>query len=223
MSQAATAPAISQAAPAYAGGYAQLADELAWLDLLLRLRVGELRLRAQLSGQQQIYVAHAEADALLQPAGGPPDTPDLAELRAQLAELRAWIEARVAASLELGTDLPLARLGRLFGLAPFELDVLLICLAPELERKYDRLYAYLQDDITRKKPSVDLALTLLCDLPAQRWQARGAFAAQAPLFRYGLLQASDDPQSPSGSSDLARFLKLDPRIAGFLLGDDRID
>jgi|RhiMetdeSRZDD1v2_1073273.scaffolds.fasta_scaffold1065608_2 winged helix domain-containing protein len=32
----------------------------------------------------------------------------------------------------------------------------------ELRRKYDTLYAYLQDDITRKRPSVDLVLDILC-------------------------------------------------------------
>lgn len=226
MSQATTAPDIDQVATAYGESYAHLADELAWLDLLIQLRVAEMRLRAlalSATGQQQIFIAHAEVDALLQPADAILDTPALADLRATIGELRSVIDGRVAATLAQGDDQPLARLGRVFGLSPFEQAVLLICLAPELERKYDRLYAYLQDDMTRKKPSVDLALNLLCDRPAERWQARSIFAEHAPLFRYGLLQASDDPQSPSGSSDLARFLKLDPRIAGFLLGDGRID
>ena len=43
----------------------------------------------------------------------------------------------------------------------FEEQCILICLAPEIDRKYEKLYAYLQDDITRKKPSVDLILSLL--------------------------------------------------------------
>ena len=42
------------------------------------------------------------------------------------------------------------------------IDVLLICLASELDLRYERLYAYLQDDVTRKQPSVDLVLNLLC-------------------------------------------------------------
>ncbi|MEZ4727616.1 MAG: AAA family ATPase [Caldilineaceae bacterium] len=211
----------------YQDSYEHLVDELAWLDLLLRLRVATFRLQTQArpaSGQQQLYIGHAEVDALLQPDGLMPVEPDdLIELRKQLADLRARIDDRIAETLAQGVDLSLARLGRLFALTRFEMAVVLICLAPEVQRKYDRLYAYLQDDITRKKPSVDLALTLLCETAAERWPARQDFAAQASLFRYGLLQASDDPQSPSGSSDLARFLKLDPRIAGFLLGDNRID
>ena len=215
------------AALAYTGPYEHLADELAWLDLLLQLRVATFRLRAQAqpaTGQQQLYIAHAEVDALLQPDEiMTAEPPDITALRSQLTEARTRLDARCAVSLAQGCDLPLLQLGHRFALTRFELDVLLICLAPELKRKYDRLYAYLQDDITRKKPSVDLALALLCETPAARWQARTYFAPQASIFRYALLQATDDPQSPSGSSDLARFLKLDPRIVGFLLGDNRID
>ena len=225
MTGPAVAPATCQPVLAYDGDYDHLADELAWLDRLLQMRVAAFRRRARsATDPSPLYIAHAEVDALLEGNNAvAPEPPEPPEPRARLAELRYAIEARVAASLARGRDLPLARLGRIFALSPFELDVLLICLAPELDRKYDRLYAYLQDDITRRKPSVDLALGLLCETPAERWRARAHFAAQAPLFRYGLLQATDDPQSPAGSSDLARFLKLDPRIAGFLLGDHRID
>jgi ATP-dependent 26S proteasome regulatory subunit len=98
-----------------------------------------------------------------------------------------------------------------------------ICLAPELDRSYDRLYAYLQDDITRKKPSIDLILDLLCFDQFERWKSRPFFSENAPLLRYKLLQFMDDPHSPTGSSDLARFLKLDPRILDFILGDNRLD
>ncbi|ABG51415.1 AAA ATPase [Trichodesmium erythraeum IMS101] len=35
---------------------------------------------------------------------------------------------------------------------------MLIALAPEIDLRYDRLYAYLQDDFTSKGSSVDLAL-----------------------------------------------------------------
>ena len=51
------------------------------------------------------------------------------------------------------TDTASSRLGRLqkvFGLSPFELDVVLIALAPELDLRYEKLYAFLHDDIDRK-------------------------------------------------------------------------
>jgi AAA+ superfamily predicted ATPase len=117
----------------------------------------------------------------------------------------------------------LAELGRIFHLSGFELGAVVVCLAPELRRKYDRLYAYLQDDITRQRPSVDLVLELLCSSESERWTARGAFAEGATLLRSGILSTVDDPQSPSGSSGLARFLAVDPRIVRFLLGEDGLD
>src|SRR5215212_4239477 len=44
----------------------------------------------------------------------------------------------------------LRRLADAYGLSVFDLNVLLVALAPELDRRYELLYAYLQDDITRK-------------------------------------------------------------------------
>jgi AAA+ superfamily predicted ATPase len=92
-----------------------------------------------------------------------------------------------------------------------------------LDRKYDQLYAYVQDDITRKRPSVDLVLELLCETEADKWRARTLLSDQAPLFRAGMLQPVDDPHSPSGSSGLAQFLKLDQRILNYLLGTNNLD
>ena len=54
------------------------------------------------------------------------------------------------------------RLVELFGLNRFEEEAVLICLAPELDIGYGRLYAYLQDDVTRRFPTADLILRLLC-------------------------------------------------------------
>ncbi|MBZ0309198.1 MAG: ATP-binding protein, partial [Anaerolineae bacterium] len=49
-----------------------------------------------------------------------------------------------------------------FALNDFDLAVMLVALAPEVDLRYERLYAYLQDDVTRKRPCVDLVLNLLC-------------------------------------------------------------
>ena len=81
----------------------------------------------------------------------------------------------------------------------------------------------MQDDITRKRPSVDLALELLCETEPERASARGLLSDNASLLRAGLLRKVSDPQSPSGSSGLAQFLQLDPRVCEFLLGSSQID
>ena len=65
-----------------------------------------------------------------------------------------------------------------YGLTAFDVDVLLVALAPEIDLRYRRLYAYLQDDVTRKYPTVDLTLNLLCDSSEARMLRR----AQHPRF-----------------------------------------
>ena len=127
-----------------------------------------------------------------------------------------------AASEVEQVQLSLPRLAQLFGLTPFEEQCALICLAPEVDRRYERLYAYLHDDVTRKKASVDLIINLLCNTWPEKLAARRAFEPQAPLMKNRLLQSFDS--SPDGPNPLlSRFVKLDDRIVNFLLDFDCTD
>ncbi len=132
----------------------------------------------------------------------------------------------------VGFDLPLSepldgqsRLQHLkttFQLSSFDLDLVLVALAPELDLRYERLYAYLQDDVTRRRPSVDLAFNLLCSAAADKLTRRAHLAATAPLRRYGLLSLLADPQQLQPPL-LAHYLKLDGQIVAFLLGQESLD
>ena len=108
-----------------------------------------------------------------------------------------------------------------FELTGFDLDVLLVALAPEIDLRYERIYAYLQDDITRKRPSVDLALNLLCDTASDKLEKRLRFESDAPLVRHGLIKLSGE--EGSGTSTLSRFVQLDERIVGLFLGAEGLD
>ena len=57
---------------------------------------------------------------------------------------------------------PLHWLQHTYDLSAFDIEVVAIALAPEIDRRYERLYAYLQENVTCTLPSVDLALNLLC-------------------------------------------------------------
>jgi hypothetical protein len=198
-------------------------DELRLLDLMIRARLAELTLQNELLPQSQtartVYITRDEVDFLLTADGDAGADGEAAD-REAVETCAAGIAKRVD---ESDVRLPLPELADLFGLTPFETGALVVCLAPELRRKYDRIYAYLQDDITRRRPSVDLVLDLLCRTERDRWTARARFADGAPLLRSGLLRTVDDPQSPSGSSGLAQFLAIDDRICRFLLGADELD
>jgi SpoVK/Ycf46/Vps4 family AAA+-type ATPase len=219
---------MTAAARPYGDNFEHLRDELRRLDLLIGLRVAEIKLRNQFMPEAQlartVYITADEVQWLLSvDDDGAYDAAAVQEPRAALNSLSADIEARIERSLVDGVHLALPVLSELLGLSPVEQRAVIVCLAPELRSKYDRLYAYLQDDITRKRASVDLVLQLACDTEAERWRARGLFAEPAPLLRAGMLQKITDPHSPSGSSGLAEFLALDPRVCQFLLGNNNVD
>lgn len=112
------------------------------------------------------------------------------------------------------------RLGRLadsFGLASLDVQVLLIALAPELDRSFERMYAYLNDDVTRRRATVGLALQL-CGCSTWSAAGRRVFAATGPLRAQRLI-AVHDAELPF----LGRGLRVPDRVAAYLLGEDDPD
>jgi SpoVK/Ycf46/Vps4 family AAA+-type ATPase len=212
----------------YKDNYEHLLDELKKLDLLLQLRV--LLFRQKLDAQRDsiaassMYISDEEIDWLLnQDEFFQDETSEILDVRKQLERLQNNIDANVRNSIEQGVYLALPQLAHFFGLSSFEIEVIVVCLAPELNRKYEKIYAYLQDDITKKKPSIDLVLDLLCESKIDRWKVLTYFTSHVPLFHAGILRKTDEMQSFPGSGDLAQSLKLDPRILNFLLANDAID
>lgn len=226
MSQASSIRVEQHSAWQFADGLSHIAAELKWLDMLIARRIEQLRVQtSELSERVAAapsYISDQEADWLLQ---RPQDYSNAAAggIDQVIALHKESMAASVAACEEHAVALPLQMLGKLFNLSWFEKNVVLLCLAPELRRKYDRLYAYLQDDVMRKRPSLDLALELFIDNESERWRQRGLLGEENRLFAYQLVQASEDVSSPSGSSGLARLLKLDPRIVQYLLGNNQCD
>lgn len=205
-------------------------SHLARLDLLIRHEVVRLRANSDRRGEDEfrgLYISDEEVDALLDTSVSAsalltapllPSEP-VAALDAAIAAMSARIEAL---ERESSQSLPLNRLSQLFGLSELERVVLVVCLAAELDLKYERLYAYLQDDVTKKRPTVDLVMRLLCPSIEARLAARRSFDPGAPLVRWGLVTLHDDPGARRPVL-VARYLKLDERIAGYLLGSDEID
>ncbi|MFF2119473.1 ATP-binding protein [Kitasatospora sp. NPDC058184] len=114
---------------------------------------------------------------------------------------------------------PGSRLGRLtaaFGLLPVDLDLLLVALAPDLDSRFEQLYGYLNDDLTRRRATIGLALDL-CGLPGAG-AGRFRFSARSPLVAGGLLEITE-PDRPL----LSRTLRVPDRVTAHLLGDDEPD
>jgi hypothetical protein len=202
--------------------------ELRLLDLLIERRIRSFRLAAAaLEGKVPAvaaYISDEEADWLLRrPHNYTERDASIGQLDVAIREQEALIGVGIAACEKQGVQLPLLRLAHMYDLSWLEFEILMLCLAPELRRKYDRIYAYLQDDITRKRPSLDLALDVFIESEAERWSARAELGDGSNLFAHRLVQAVEDAQSPSGSTALACMLKLDQRILQFILGGDGVD
>ena len=109
-----------------------------------------------------------------------------------------------------------------YGLTGWELDVVLIALAPDADLRYERLYGYLQDDVTRRRPTANLALDLITASPDDKLAARAIFAADAPLITERLVRLIPDPQAVRPPL-LAHIVALDEQVADVLLFQGGLD
>ncbi len=208
----------------YRDHYHHLEDELKRLNLLLHLAVLRFR-KGDFNKYRGLLISEEEVNKVLDSfnASQKSNEPGVQQrLVSQIGQLQTWITERMVNSLKEGIFLPLYQLSTIFHLTPFEFDTILICLAPELDLKYERIYAYLHDDVTKKRPTVGLVLDLLFHSREEKLQDRAYFSPNAPLFRYGLLEFHEELQGGQGSI-LSKFLKINERMVNFVTGFNRID
>jgi ATPase family protein associated with various cellular activities (AAA)/winged helix domain-containing protein len=135
------------------------------------------------------------APALLTSAEGTAEE----KLRAQSATIRAV--------------LPLDQLSQALGLTGFELESVLFCAAPELDRSYERIYAFVLDDLNRRYPCVELLASLTAASVEERLARRSLLSRWGRLRRLGVLQAAGD-----SATEWRQELRLAPGVFEFLLG-----
>jgi AAA+ superfamily predicted ATPase len=119
---------------------------------------------------------------------------------------------------ELIYGLPaLGAIGARYGLDEFEAAVLLIALAPEIDLRYERAYAYLQDDVGCRRPSVDLILNLLCGNAEEKLERCACFSSDATLVTQRLIRVFNE-RNHVNSPLLAYSVALDEQIIRELMG-----
>jgi SpoVK/Ycf46/Vps4 family AAA+-type ATPase len=193
----------------YPDDRAFVSDKLAWLEDRLRIEVD--RFEGPIDEFGALYVSEAQVrDLLWEDAADPTETSDGLDQR--LTARKEEIDARRRATADAGSQLAMDRLVDSFDLDPVARDVLLIALAPDLDEMYATIYAYLQDDATRRRPTVGFILGLLTDDTAQL-ENRELFTAGSPLVDSELLKIEGSEPLPT------RTVRLDERIAAFLLGE----
>lgn len=132
----------------------------------------------------------------------------------------------------LGVGLPLVdlasagpqwrRLAAVFALEPVEVDILALALVAEVDLRYERIFGYLHDDLTRRRLTPDLACQLLCDSLDERIAMRRLFDPHAPLVRHALVHLVPDGGAPGGSL-IGQAVRLDDGIVDWLLGAAAVD
>jgi ATP-dependent 26S proteasome regulatory subunit len=196
--------------------------ELARIDALIRRQVRRWQAAGQDVGDtfRGLYVSDGDAEALMaRSLGGswadftPPQADEQFGLEWQAA-LAAGQALRAQAEATSET-LRLPRLVEEFSLDGLERDALLICLAPALDLRYERVYGYLQDDVTRKRPTVNLILDLLDLTGLERVQWLARFEPGGSLLRQHLLER---PSEGQGLTLLGQTLEVDASVAAWLLG-----
>ena len=233
MMPATDAPAVAKVTAdlePFANCRQELLGGLAYVDLLVRFAVARARAYGLDPDDEfrGLYISEEQIDSLLGYDLGalwPNSNGQLAGMEgwpAVIDQSRAQWQARCQAGTQAGAPLLLGGLVRAFGLSPEEVDILLICLAPEIDRRYERLFAYLQDDVTKKRPSVDLVLNLLTDSIDAKLQTRRLLTDDGLLIRSRLLVRFDD----SGGREpalLGQYLRPAARLVEHLLGQPGLD
>jgi ATPase family associated with various cellular activities (AAA) len=103
------------------------------------------------------------------------------------------------------------------GLTDLDAALLLVAIAPDVDSRFEQFYGYLNDDVTRRRATIGLALRL-CGLPEASAAGRSRLVATAPLAAYGML-AVEEPDRPL----LSRTLRAPDRVVGYLLGERDAD
>lgn len=178
---------------------------LSWLDIRLEQAVLDFqsardglpdRFRGLVITEQQARSLAAWREANEQPT----DAAAQAGLDHQAEEALQSMQRIEAQARAAGQRLRLRSLAETFELDEFAWWSFIVCMAPALDLRYERLYAYLQDDVTRTLPRADFILRLLA--PGDRLARLDYlhhFESYAPLRQYRLLIPAEDSHAPHGA------------------------
>jgi hypothetical protein len=212
------------ASAGFADNWSYLKTELGWLERMLMVAVA----RQKKESKEIDRVAQSRADRVTShwwqgvisldgkicydEYRQPPTTTAIAAPRPGYQQ---QLESRIRATEARGIALGLPMLCNRLQLSLFEKQVILLAIAPEVNRRYARLYRFLQgeESAVSDLPTVNLALQLLCRND-QEWRAgRSHLVDDATLLRLGLLE-----RHPRNTDTLLnQSLRLAAPLVSFLL------
>jgi hypothetical protein len=212
----------------FADNWAYLKTELSWLDRLLMLAIA--RQRKETAAINKIATTPADrvsahwwkgVISVSKPAYDDCRMPVPTQQQPcqPAVGYQQQLENRIQASAKHKTILALPSLRHYLNLTLFEKNLLLLVLAPEINRRYGRLYHYLQtgeDSATASDlPTLDLVLRLLCRNDLERRRARATITGPGSLIEKRILR-----YVPIGASTrLNSYLQLNDSWVDYLLSE----
>ncbi|NTU41461.1 MAG: ATP-binding protein, partial [Nitrospirales bacterium] len=144
---------------------------------------------------------------------------DPAATEALIEALTGVIMERLSKTGQAFQIFPILRLADIFGLMPEEVAALIMAIATEIDRRYERVFGFCNDDLTRKNPTVGLALELLYADRRERIAGQRIFAPVSSIVSHNLIKIHDTGKE--GISLKSEF-SVDERIRRYILGDTGI-
>jgi AAA+ superfamily predicted ATPase len=206
------------------GNLAYLSKHIVRLRFLIRRRVLWLR-----EGWRQdafheypgLVIADAEVDRLLETDALALEgrfyvtDPSASALSGAAVDLDKQLKAEAESMRRGGPQPALLELAERFQLTAFERQALLLCLAPEMDPAFERLYAYLHDDVSRKQMTPHLAVALLAD-PGMREGLLASFLPHSRLISSHIIEL-EHPES-AGTPLGHASLRVPRGVVGYLVG-----
>jgi adenylate kinase family enzyme len=210
----------------FSNNWAYLKAELTWLDRVLGMAIARQRQETKVVDR----VARSRVDRVTshwwrglvtlegEAAYDSPVEKPQPRSTTPKASYQQQLEAKIQVSQQRGIVLGLPLLCSRLQLGTAEKNLLLMALAPEISRRYARLYNYLQEtehpDATGL-PTVDLILRLLCRTDADWRSLRQSLTENSALLQHQLLDLRSSQTHPL----LSRPVKLPDPLVNYLLAD----
>lgn len=212
-----------QPAP-FADNWAYLKTELNWLDRMLMMAVSRQKRELRevddfaTSMEDRVTSHWWKGIIAINRSAGYDNAQPPKSSKGRTGSYSQQLEARIQASRQQGIVLALPYLKEQLQLSPFEKNVILMALAPEINQRFGRIYSYLQyqhDESDWDLPTVNLCLRLLCRNDQEWRRSRPLMTSNSRLLELGILEwvNADD------TTLLSRHLRINEDLSNFLLAD----
>lgn len=213
-------------------------EELALIELYIKKQLTVMKLAdpsyTKFDEFSGMYISEDEIKNYLDRENKPGDTRQvynhktIKALTAEIQQRRKQIDKRVACTLEKNAKketkekvrLRLPELKDRFQLTGTELNILLCCLAPDIDFRFERYFAYLQNNVSRRRPTIQLLARMFLGEGDTTFDVRGVFNKESGLLGKNLFNSN-------GTGDETPFPAQQPKLAesviDFLLENQRLD